>query len=125
MASKELEKISSRTSKLEQKVFRRTQDPGEPTDYGPWEGAEDSQYRAPSTQVTSFPLTSHASGASLLESLHFMFAHLVGVSICVQNLWSYLFQETLQLVSTLEFRFNKKKNETLSLVDEVSTQLNP
>ena len=124
MASKELEKISSRTSKLEQKVLRRTQDPGEPTDYGPWEGAEDTQYRGVYSRETVYLTFAHIVN-SFSPALAFLFTHILGACLSVQNLWSYFFTETLQSESDVLLQSRKQGSETLCLQDLVETQLNP
>jgi len=137
MPSKELEKIRSRTSKLEQKVLRKARDPGTPSDYGPWEGASDSQYRGPSLLervLLSFAYIKNM--AAQTYSLSFAFAK--GGTVLVDTLKTFLgfetlffsdlvslfkkanLLQTLNLSSLLALKLSRKFSESLSILPSLS-----
>jgi len=128
---------------LQQEVKRKRQNPGTPTDIGTWEGAESSQKREPSHEAPKYAF-SFLKGITPSKIASFGFTFLKGVAFSVENIkLSFIFEvaqfleqihfpnrpkhtnEILAFQSEIFKSMKRNLSNSLSLQDEISTQLNP
>jgi hypothetical protein len=96
-------KLKEDVSSLQQKIKRRTQSPGNPSDVGEWEGAINTKYR----------------NGSFGNFSGYVFEYITSLSFAIPNLWIGILLHTLSFASLCTKETKKSQEEALLIGDSI------